>query len=167
MATKKSTHSNRVNSTVNTLPTEPIQVTRWRAYDSEQLIHLLPGLFPQDRLDVYRVLNDRDIDGALELERIQVEEARLATQMEALSKTSVKVKHPDTVDLSEYKTHLNKEVLFKQFRTNTSIIGFIVGVRYDKRNGFIQYRIKDSSTGHVWGKAPKDVTFIDRTAIEA
>lgn len=55
-------------------------------------------------------------------------------------------------NLEKVKDNIGRFCKFICTKTKEQTNGIIVGVRFDHRNNFIQYRIK-ANDGHVWGKA--------------
>lgn len=54
-------------------------------------------------------------------------------------------------NLENAKTNIGRFCKFLCTKTKEQSDGIIIGVRFDPRNNFIQYRIK-TNDGHVWGK---------------
>lgn len=55
-------------------------------------------------------------------------------------------------NLEKVKDNIGRFCKFICTKTKEQTNGIIIGVRFDHRNNFIQYRIK-TNDGHVWGKA--------------
>lgn len=54
--------------------------------------------------------------------------------------------------LEKVEDNIGRFCKFLCTKTKEQTVGIIIGVRFDHRNNFIQYRIK-TNDGHVWGKA--------------
>lgn len=54
--------------------------------------------------------------------------------------------------LEKVEDNIGRFCKFICTKTKEQTVGIIIGVRFDHRNNFIQYRIK-TNDGHVWGKA--------------
>lgn len=67
----------------------------------------------------------------------------------------------ESTNLDQYKSVKGSKVSFVKYHSAERLTGVITGVSFDKRSGFVQFRIKSDADGHTWGKAPKDVTFLD------
>lgn len=55
-------------------------------------------------------------------------------------------------NLEKVEDNIGRFCKFLCTKTKEQTVGIIIGVRFDHRNNFIQYRIK-TNDGHVWGKA--------------
>ena len=55
-------------------------------------------------------------------------------------------------NLEKVEDNIGRFCKFICTKTKEQTVGIIIGVRFDHRNNFIQYRIK-TNDGHVWGKA--------------
>lgn len=55
-------------------------------------------------------------------------------------------------DLEKVEDNIGRFCKFICTKTKKQTDGIIIGVRFDHRNNFVQYRIK-TNDGHVWGKA--------------
>lgn len=55
-------------------------------------------------------------------------------------------------NLEKVEDNIGRFCKFLCTKTKEQTVGVIIGVRFDPRNNFVQYRIK-TNDGHVWGKA--------------